>query len=279
MKTSQEIGNGTILVTDGELKYIEFECLKKYGDRLIHCFSTRDGGVSSGECSTLNLGFKRKDTRENILTNYGILCDSLGIDKDSLVLTNQVHDTKIVFVEEKDKGKGFSKESDIIGIDGLATVTPGVTLVTSHADCVPVFLFEPETRAAALIHSGWRGTLNNIASQAVKSLTGVPELRAERIIAVLGPSIGSCCFEVDEDVYSLFADKFDNAAFYRRAGEGKLKIDLQGIIRDELLSEGLASENIHNCGICTKCRRDLFFSYRGDSCRTGSLAAFMQIRA
>jgi YfiH family protein len=279
LKTSREIGNGAILVTDGDLKYIEFECLKKYEASLIHCMSTRDGGVSSGECGTLNLGFKRKDTRENILANYGILCDSLGIDTASLVLTNQMHDTKVVFVDEKDKGKGFSRESDIIGIDGLATATPGITLVTSHADCVPVFLYEPDVRAASLLHSGWRGTLNDIVSNGVKSLGRVPGFRADRLVAVIGPSIGSCCFEVDEDVFSLFYNSFKDEAFYSKTSEKKWNIDLKGIIKEELLKEGLIPENIHDCGICTKCRKDLFFSYRGDEGRTGSLAAFMQIRA
>jgi YfiH family protein len=279
LKTSQKIGNGAILVTDGDLKYIEFECLKKYEASLIHCMSTRDGGISSGECSTLNLGFKRKDTRENILANYGILCDSLGIDTGSLVLTNQVHDTKVVFVDEKAKGKGFSRESDIIGVDGLATATPGITLVTSHADCVPVFLYEPDVRAAALLHSGWRGTLKNIVSNGVKRLGEVPGFRADRLVAVIGPSIGSCCFEVDEDVFSLFHNSFINEAFYRKTNEKKWNIDLKGIIQVELLKEGLIPENIHDCCICTKCSKELFFSYRGDEGRTGSLAAFMQIRA
>lgn len=279
LKTSCKIGNGAILVTDGKLKYIEFECLKKYGDSLIHCMSTRFGGVSAGECGTLNLGFKRKDSRENILENYRILCDSLGIETDSLVLTNQVHGTKVILVDENDKGKGFSRESDILGVDGLVTVTPGITLVTSHADCVPVFLYEPGIRAASLIHSGWRGTLNNIVSQGVSKLKEVSGFKSERLIAVLGPSIGSCCFEVDMDVFRLFYDKFKNEKFYRKTGEKKWNIDLSGIIQYELLQEGLASGNIYNCEICTKCRKDLFFSYRGDEGRTGSLAAFMQIRA
>lgn len=279
MKASRKIGNGAILVTDGDLKYIEFECLKKYDTTLIHCMSTRDGGVSPGECGTLNLGFKRKDTRENVLANYSILCDSLGIDTGSLVLTNQVHDTKVVLVDENDKGKGFSRESDITGVDGLATATPGITLVTSHADCVPVFLYEPGTRAAALLHSGWRGTLKNIASNGVKKLREVTGFRTDRLVAAIGPSIGNCCFEVDEDVFSLFYNSFKNEAFYRKTNEKKWNIDLKGIIQEELLKEGLIPENIHDCGICTKCGRELFFSYRGDEGRTGSLAAFMQIRA
>ena len=278
MKSTEKIGAEATLVTDGELKYIEFECLKKYDDKLIHCVSTRFGGVSQGECRSLNLGFNRNDTRDNVLLNYQLLCDSVGVKTDSLVLTNQVHDIKVAVIDEKDKGKGFSKKSDLIGIDGLLTISPGVTIVTFHADCVPIFLFEPNIRAAAILHSGWRGTLENIASNALAAMRDIPGFNADRLVAAIGPSIDSCCFEVDEDIYRLFKNKFDNVELYTRVNDGKWKIDLKEIIKLELLSEGLQKDNIHNCGICTKCRKDLFFSYRGDNRKTGSFAAFMQIK-
>ena len=278
MKTAVRIGNGTSLVTDGALKYIEFDCLKQYGSVLTHFMSTRAGGVSTGECSTLNLGFNRNDSRENVIRNFQLLCEAAGIDTQSLVLTNQIHDTVVRSVGESDRGKGFSRESDIKGVDGLLTVQPGVTLVTFHADCVPVFLFEPGINAAALLHSGWRSTLKNIAAEAVRKMELLPDFKADRLIAVTGPSIGKCCFEVGEEVYVQFAGIYTNAAFYQPMGNGKWKIDLQAIIQSQLTAEGLEDENIHHSGICTKCRSDLFFSYRGDKGATGSLAAFMQLK-
>jgi len=279
LRTVEKIGNGVLLVTDGRLKYIEFECLKKYGDLLTHCMSTRIGGVSTGECSTLNLGFNRNDCRENVIENYKLLCNSVGIDTRNLIMSNQVHETVVWTVDESDKGKGFTRDSDIIGADGLLTVTPEVCMVTYYADCVPVFLFEPVTKAAALLHSGWKGTLKSIVSEAVTAMGSLPGFKAERVVAVVGPSIGSCCFEVREDVYRLFAEKYQNHSFYRPSNDGKWMIDLQGIIKSELLRQRLLDENIHISGICTKCRKDLFFSHRGDNGKTGSLAAFMQINA
>lgn len=278
MKSTEKIGKKATLVTDGELKYIEFECLKKYNDKLIHCVSTRYGGVSQGECRSLNLGFNRNDTRDNVVQNYQLLCNSIGVKTDSIVLTNQLHDINVAVIDEKDKGKGFSRRSDLIGIDGLLTTSPGVTMVTFHADCVPVFLFEPGINAAALLHSGWRGTLKNIASSALTAMREIPGFRADRLVASIGPSIDKCCFEVDEDVYKLFENKFDNVQLYTPVGDKKWNIDLKEIIKLELLSEGMQENNIHDCGICTKCRKDLFFSYRGDDRRTGSFAAFMQIK-
>ncbi len=278
MNTTEKLGSGTTIVTNGEIKYVEFECLKKFDDKLIHCMSTRIGGVSQGECSSLNLGFNRNDSRENVLHNFGLLCDSVGINTKSLVLTNQVHETKVALINENDMEKGFSRQSDLIGVDGLLTITPGVTMVTFHADCMPVFLFEPVIKAAALLHSGWRGTLKNITAVAIAAMMDIPGFRAERLVAVIGPSIGKCCFEVDEDVFKLFENKFRDSQLYTAKNNGKWHIDLKEIIRRELLWEGLLDENIYDSGICTVCRRDLFFSHRGDSGKTGSLAAFMQIR-
>lgn len=278
MKSRERIGNGTLLVTDGELKYIEFESLNKYGDRLVHLMSTRIGGVSTGECAALNLGFNRNDSRENVYENYSRLCESAGIDRQSLVVSNQVHGKCIRAVDKNDMGKGFTKKNDIKDADGLMTTAAGITLVTHHADCVPVYLYEPGIHAAALLHSGWRGTLKSIVSGAVDRLSELPGFRADRLLAVIGPSIRSCCFEVEKDVYSLFREKYREAGLYAQLGGGKWSIDLQGIIKADLIKHGLDEKNIHDCEICTKCNRDLFFSYRGDAGRTGSLAAFLQLK-
>jgi hypothetical protein len=278
LKQEERIGNGTILVTDGDLKYIEFECLDKFSDRLIHCMSTRCGGVSQGAFSTLNLGFNRGDVKENVIHNFQRLCSSVGISTDSLVLTNQVHNDIVRPIDDKDRGKGFSKESDIVGVDGLVTATPGITMVTFHADCVPIFLYEPEAGAAALVHSGWRGTLKGISAEAVKSMKATSGVDASRIIVVIGPSIRKCCFEVGDDVYKLFAEKYDMRLLAERNSRRRWLIDLQGIIRIQLISDGVLEKNIHDSEICTMCRKDLFFSYRGDCKKTGSMAAFMQIK-
>lgn len=277
MKAIESIGNNTRLFSDESLKYIQFECFDKYSSSLRHCVSTRHGGVSEGECSSLNLGFNRNDSRENVKRNFEIICDSVGIDCESLVLTNQVHDNKIKVISSSDKGKGFSKESDIKGIDGFVTNEKGITMVAFYADCVPVLLYDDNKKVAALLHSGWKSTYKGISAEAVKIMREDFKCRAEDITAAIGPSIHKCCFEVGEDVYDLFIGKYKDRKYYSRIGSGKWRIDLQGIIEDTMLECGLSKQNIQQSNICTKCRKDLFFSYRGDSGRTGSLAAFMQI--
>lgn len=277
MKTSVKIGGGTRLVNDGELKYIQFECFDRFHDRLVHCMSTRKGGVSTGECSTLNLGFNRNDKRENVKANFERLCGSVGIETGSLVFSNQTHDNRVKIVGGEDKSKGYSIKSDITGYDGLVTNTRGITLVTFYADCVPVFLYDFDKNVAALLHSGWRSTLKEISVEAVHTMKEAFNSDPGSLIAAIGPSIGKCCFEVHEDVYRLFYEKFHNQSFYENIGDGKWKMDLQGIIRYTLMNCGVLSGNITQSGICTVCRRDLFFSHRGDRGKTGSLAAFMQL--
>lgn len=279
MRLTEKIGNGAELVAVDGIKHVEFDCLNEYRDILIHCMSTRQGGISHDGCASMNLGFARNDSMGNVCENFRLFCESTGIDLNSMVLTNQVHGTVVRIVGEMDKGKGFpGNEGGFAGVDGLITATPGVTMVTFHADCAPIFLFEPCVKAASLVHSGWRGTLGNIVSEAIGIMKNMPGFNTKRVTAVIGPSIGYCCFEVFEEVYALFLNKFGNDAFYKREQGGKWKIDLKGIIEYELQQEGIPLENIHNCGICTKCRKDLFFSHRGDEGKTGSLAAFMQIK-
>ncbi len=278
MKKTERLDKEALLVTDGELKYIQFDSLLQFREKLQHCFTTRIGGVSTGECSSLNLGFNRKDSRENVEENFRRLCSSLDVDCGSMIFSNQVHDNKIGIVTKNDMGKGFDRTSDIKGVDGLATGERGVTLVTFYADCVPVLLYEKNGRAMASVHSGWRSTLKGITSEAVRALKDNFDTEPENLICVIGPSLGKCCFEVDEDVYEEFAARFCNDKYYQPMEHGKWKIGLREIIKDTAQKAGIPEENIYTVSICTKCRNDLFFSYRGDCRKTGSLAVLMQLK-
>jgi YfiH family protein len=250
----------------------------KYGDILKHCFTTRRGGVSTGECNSLNLGFKRNDVRDNVIKNFEIISESVGIKPDNLVFSNQVHGTKLVVVDGKDRGKGFTRESDITGVDGLVTVCPEVALVTFYADCVPVFLFDPVSKVAALAHSGWRGTVNEIAAAAVDLMCERFATHPSDIEAAIGPSINRCCFEVGDEVFEEFNSKLDwSKAFFVRNNNGKWQLSLQGVIQRTLMNKGLLNEKIAVSRMCTRCNSDIFFSHRADIGKTGSLAAIMQI--
>ena len=266
-------------VKKGTLEFIQFKNLQKYEEMITHCFTTRRGGVSTGECESLNLGLNRNDSRENVEENYKRICKAMNIKYDSLVLSRQVHDNKIRIISLKDLGKGITRENDLIGYDGFVTATPGITLVTFYADCTPIFLLDPIKKVICLAHSGWRGTIKEIAREAVGNMINEYGCLPEDIEAAIGPAISQCCFEVDEYVYREFQNKFswiNECTVIKK--QGKWNIDLQEIIQRTLLESGLDPDKICISGVCTRCNNDLFFSHRGDGGKTGSLAAIMQLK-
>lgn len=260
------------------LQYIEFSNLKKYHNMLTHCFTTRLGGVSTGECASLNLSFNRNDLRENVLDNYHIIAEAIGVDFDKMVLSNQVHDKRIWYVEEADAGKGLTRESNITGYDGLTTNIPGIPLVTFYADCVPVIILDPVKKAVTSIHSGWKSTLLNISLEGLKMMKDRYNSNMKDLQVAVGPSICKSCFEVGKEVYQEFIGAHPWCGEFIESRNGKYYIDLQRIIRRELTNGGVDPANILISDVCTKCNNDMFFSYRGDKAKTGSLAAIVMLK-
>ncbi|MDP4093699.1 MAG: peptidoglycan editing factor PgeF [Bacillota bacterium] len=260
------------------VEFVQFSNLKKYDDLIRHGFTTRIGGVSTGECCSLNLGFNRKDTRENVEENYRRVAQALNIKVENMVFSNQVHDNKIRIVNEEDRGKGIIFESDIIGFDGLVTNKREVALVTFYADCVPVFFFDPVKRVTAASHSGWRGTVKRISSVTLDMMNSQFKTNKEDVEIAIGPSIGKCCFEVGSEVYREFRNEFSWIDEYASEKiNGKYYLNLQGIIKKTLIASGAVEDKICLSNVCTKCNKDIFYSHRGDCGKTGSLAGIIQL--
>ncbi|TYQ15582.1 UNVERIFIED_CONTAM: hypothetical protein Cloal_2053 [Acetivibrio alkalicellulosi] len=268
--------NGVVLKEYNGVELLQFNKFLKYNN-ITHCFTTRNGGVSKSEYQSLNMAFNKSDDRKNVEENYKRVAKSIDIDIKNMVFSNQVHDSKIRVVNEDDRGKGIIRESDIIGFDGLVTNVKNVALVTFYADCVPVFLFDPVKTVISLVHSGWRGTVKNISVEAVKLMKEEYGSIESNIEVIIGPSIGRCCFEVEDDALKEFEkNAYWSELLYNKDGI-KWKVDLQSLIIKSLIYQGLRDENIFNCKICTKCNKDMFFSHRGHKGKTGTLAAIMQI--
>ncbi|ACL74988.1 peptidoglycan editing factor PgeF [Ruminiclostridium cellulolyticum] len=261
-----------------DLLYIQFQNLKEYEDILTHCFTTRLGGVSQGAFFSLNLSFSRDDIRENVLENYRRLADAIGVEYNKMVLSNQIHDNKIRIVSAADAGKGLVMESDIVGFDGLSTNQPGIPLVTFYADCVPVLFLDPVKKAITAVHSGWRSTVKNISYEALVLMKNTYNSNYNDIQVAIGPSICMNCFEVGKEVYDSFKEKFSWCDTYTEYRDGKYYMSLQKIIKHVLTDAGVPGENIMVSDVCTKCNTDLFFSFRGDKGKTGSLAAVMMLK-
>ncbi|MDR1533385.1 MAG: peptidoglycan editing factor PgeF [Clostridiales bacterium] len=242
------------------VKFLTFESLEGVG----HCFSTRVGGVSEGYFSALNLGFSRGDPPERVLENYVRLGRAAGFNHENMVWARQTHGVNICRVSAKGMDYGRA--------DGLLADTGGVVLVTFHADCAPIFFYDPINNAVGLAHAGWRGTLGEIGRKVVEEMARHFGSRAGDILAGIGPAIGPCCFEVDAPVAEAFM-RLPFAGGHIRQRGLKFNIDLWALNRESLLRAGVGGVEV--AGLCTKCQERLFFSHRRSGCRRGSMAAFI----
>ncbi len=240
-----------------------------------HGFSTREGGVSTGCYASMNLRFHCDDTRENVLENYRIISDTLGMDYKKLVLSKQVHEDVIRTVTEDDAGNGITRENAFTSADALITNKKGVPIVTLYADCVPLFFLDKRQGVIALAHSGWKGTVKRIGQKTVEKMKKDYGSRPSDILAAIGPSIQECHFEVGDDVAKIFIDEF-GASTAVKYGE-KYHVNMQKAITAQLTQSGVPLANIDDCGICTYCNSSMLFSHRKTNGQRGNLGAFMEL--
>lgn len=263
-----------------EIPFLSFRHLEETG-MVLHGFSTRMGGVSTGDCATMNLSFERGDLEESVRTNYELLGAAMGFSTDSLVFSKQTHTTNVRVVTEEDRGKGVWRPRDYTDVDGMVTNVPGLTLATFYADCVPLFFVDPVHKAIGLSHSGWRGTVGKIGKKTVEKMTEQYGTDPKDVLAAIGPSICQSCYEVSEDVICQFRNAFDETfwpeLFYGKE-DGKYQLNLWRA--NELIFEeaGILKEHSSTTNLCTCCNSGYLFSHRASHGKRGNLGAFLQIR-
>jgi YfiH family protein len=264
----------------GNLTYIKIPSFEKT-NKVNHCFSTRLGGVSEGIYSSLNLGFNREDSEENVRKNFQLLCEAININPNNLVFSDQIHEDKIIIVDELDRGKGYNRDSDILGVDGIITNKRNVALTTFYADCVPLYFLDPVKEVIALSHAGWRGTVKKIGYKTIVEMIENFSCDPKDILVCIGPSIGNCCFEVSEDVKIKFEKILNHDIIEKIIGrpvENKWYIDLWTANEEIIMMAGVPKENITKTDICTMCNKEVLFSHRGLDGKRGSLAAIMELK-
>lgn len=242
-----------------------------------HAFTTKSGGVSKGDCESLNLGFNRGDKRENVLQNYKILTDALGMPLSRLTMTNQVHRDEVSVVTEERVGTGLHRPMDWES-DAIVTALEDTPLVGYYADCVVTLLFDPATRTCGVCHSGWRGTAADILGKTVDTMAHLLGTRRESLVAVHGPSICGPCFETDADVPEAMEAQMGAAVhpFLQKRG-AKYHIDLRSVNTMLLSRAGLHPENIIDSGICTRCESSVFWSHRATNGKRGVQGAIIAV--
>lgn len=246
---------------------------------VTHCFTSRIGGVSNGDNTSLNLSFKTGDTAEKVRENYERVCNALNIPMENLVLSDQVHGDRIKIVSSEDRGKGILMNSDIYEIDALITNEKNVALVTLYADCVPIFILDPKRNVIALAHAGWKGTVLKIGAKVINRMKEEFSTDPKDCIVAIGPSIGNCCYEVDQMVIDEFNKYFTNLSkFVISKGNNKYMLDLWKANKLALEEIGVLERNITVSNICTQCNHDILFSHRADKGKTGRMAGILQLR-
>jgi len=253
------------------------ECLALDGcDFITHAFCTRWGGTSGGKLSNLNFGTRSGDTEEHLLKNREVLRSAFDIPEQNFITVNQVHGDRLLIVDEKTQDWRHGKKLEY---DGIISSMPGVPVGIKTADCVPVLLADRAKRVVGAVHAGWKGTSLGIIARAADTFIKDFASRPADILAVIGPAIGPCCYEVDESVFRHFDEKRNRDAFFTRGKkEGKWMLDLPAANRSQLLGKGVPSDNIFSADICTSCNRDTFFSHRGEHGGTGRQINFIMLR-
>lgn len=260
--------------------YVTFPLLDEL-EGYVHGFSTRLGGVSEGDFASLNLSFTRGDDPEHVRENYRRIADSMGFLPENMVLSQQTHTTHIHKVTEKERGMGFTKPLEYTDIDGLMTNVPGLVLVTSYADCVPLYFVDPVKKAVALSHSGWKGTAHQMGKVTVEAMKREYGCDPKDILACVGPSICQDCYEVSEDVFmQIEAIMPENAGreFFYQKENGRYQMNLWKVNEQILQNAGILKEHICVTDLCTCCNPSVFFSHRASGGKRGNLSAFLGIR-
>lgn len=270
---------------------------------LVHGFSMRPGGLSRLEMPSradrklvLNLGVTDWDERDRVLENRKKFAAAVGGGKMRMITMRQIH---------SDLAHCLDVSSVPVALQGDALLTrhSGILLTVQTADCVPILLADPRTRTVAAVHSGWRGTLKRIAEKTLGRMRMEFGTRPQDVIAVLGPAIGGCCYEVGHEVAKEFAAQFPNALEWfegpfdkTAAGDNdpnwlpwltmappghapeprRVHLNLIAANRGILSAAGVPGENVFASELCTSCRTDLFFSYRKER-QTGRMMAAIGI--
>lgn len=240
-------------------------------------FTGRLGGVSPRWQGGLNWSHSVGDEGSHVRENRRRTLALLGLPVERAVMAGLVHGDRVVAVTGSDAGA----EGDVAVVencDALITDEPGLALIVTAADCVPVYLYDPVRRAVGAIHAGWRGTVAGIAGKAAKAMAERYGCRPGDIHGAIGPSIGPCCYEVDDAVAGPLRQYYGAGAgklLLPGKAPGKYQLDLWEANRLDLAGAGVGQISVS--GECTSCKVDRLFSHRAEAGKAGRGAALIAL--
>ena len=226
-------------------------------DCVEHFFTTRETCIKS----------KESEYEKIISENKKDICKYLNIEPQNLITPSQTHTANIALAHA---GQNIYPDTD-----GLITTDPDIAIYLNFADCTPIIFYDKKQNTGAVSHAGWRGTAQKIAALTVEKMVTEFDSNTRDIIAVIGPAISKCCYNVGEDVANqLLATVADKNGLSEQRGEN-IFVDLKGINRQQILETGVTEIDV--CPYCTVCDNDIFFSYRKENATTNRHSAVLKL--
>ena len=274
--------NPILLNQEGEVPYFYYPLLENTG-MVRHGFSTRLGGVSSGEFESMNFNTTRGDSLDHVEENFRRFCGAIGCDWDLAVMSHQTHTVNVekVTADMVTKGRSFWEKKPFTHVDGLVTDVPGAVLITSYADCVPLYFLDPVKKVIGLSHSGWRGTVERMGAVTVAKMQKEYGCDPTDILACVGPSICQDCYEIGpevaEEFYKAFTEE-EAEQILAKNQAGRYQLDLWKANALILKGAGIRREHMAITNVCTCCNPDFLFSHRASKGLRGVLGGGLMMK-
>jgi polyphenol oxidase len=235
-----------------------------------HGFSTRHGGLPGIAGSSLNLGYTHWDFPDRVNANRQRLLAALNLDPARLATLHQIHSDRVHIITEVQDQWNQTEG------DALITQVQDLAIAVQTADCLPVLIADPVRRIVAVVHSGWRGTLARILQKTIQEMKHTFNSNSANLVTAIGPGIRACCYEVGEDIATLFDREYPGACLTTpvNARPGKFFLDLPKALQIQLSQAGI---ELNSCdiGVCTRCNTHEFFSYRAEGKNSGRMMAII----
>jgi YfiH family protein len=256
-----------IFATRNGAAYYQFENLARFAG-IDHKIFTRNAGHSQAPFASLNVSYGIGDEENAVTGNRELIAGIMGTGE--MTYLHQVHGREIALLGRDRKTENNPAADRPLTVDAVVTDRSRNYLVVQVADCQPVLMVDPVRRVVANVHSGWRGSIQNIIGRTVAAMQQHFGCRPEAILAGIGPSLGPCCAEFI-NWQTEISEEFWG---YKDAGD---HFDFWAISSDQLVTAGVPQSNIESSRMCTRCRTRDFFSYRAEK-TTGRFAAVIGVK-
>ena len=256
-----------ISATRNGTAYYQFENLAQLPG-IGHKIFTRNAGHSQPPFASLNVSYGIGDNEKAVAGNRELISGIMGTGE--MTYLHQVHGRQIALLGRDRKTKSNPTAARPLTVDAVVTDRSQNYLVVQVADCQPVLMVDPIRRVVANVHSGWRGSIENIIGRTVGAMQQHFGCRPEAILAGIGPSLGPCCAEFINWQTEIPRQFWG----YKDAGD---HFDFWAISSGQLMTAGVSERNIESSRMCTRCRTQDFFSYRAEK-TTGRFAAVIGLK-